>query len=134
MSLFKNAKAGLWLSMAAAVLALVGAVVYVAVYMVTAAEEVDRVFSWLTFGLMIGGAVITAGGEFLRLPFTPILSGACFSVALANHLVETAYPLADVLTGVPFFGGDPVLAIVFSVVFGVVALLNVVSAFMAHHS
>ena len=55
MSLFKNAKAGLWLSMAAAVLALVGAVVYVAVYMATAAEEVDRVFSWLTFGLMIGG-------------------------------------------------------------------------------
>ena len=48
MSLFKNAKAGLWLSMAAAVLALVGAVVYVAVYMATAAEEVDRVFSWLT--------------------------------------------------------------------------------------
>ena len=120
--------------MAAAVLALVGAVVYVAVYMATAAEEVDRVFSWLTFGLMIGGAVITAGGEFLRLPFTPILGGACFSVALANHLVETAYPLADVLTGVPFFGGDPVLAIVFSVVFGVVALLNVISAFMAHHS
>ena len=94
----------------------------------------DRVFSWLTFGLALGGAVITLAGETLRLPFTPILGGACFSVALANHLVETAYPLADVLTGVPFFGGNPTLAIAFSVVFGAAAVLNVIAAFMAHRS
>ena len=100
--------------------------------MATAAQTVDRVFSWLTFGLMLGGAVITFAGEALRLPFTPIVGGACFSVALANHLVETAYPLADVLTGVPFFGGNPVLAIAFSVVFGVATILNVIGAFMPH--
>ena len=78
------------------------------------------------------GAVITVAGEALRLPFTPIGGGACVSVALANHLVETAYPLADVLTGVPFFGGNPVLAIAFSVVFGVATILNVIGAFMPH--
>lgn len=130
--LFQDAKLGFWLSAAAAVIALAGAAAYVIIYMATAAETVDRVFSWLTFGLALGGAVITLAGETLRLPFTPILGGACFSVALANHLVETAYPLADVLTGVPFFGGNPTLAIAFSVVFGVAAILNVAGAFMAH--
>ncbi len=130
--LFQDTKLGFWLSAAAAVIALAGAAAYVIIYMATAAETVDRVFSWLTFGLALGGAVITLAGETLRLPFTPILGGACFSVALANHLVETAYPLADVLTGVPFFGGNPTLAIAFSVVFGVAAILNVAGAFMAH--
>lgn len=130
--LTQNATLGFWLSAAAAVIALVGAVAYIIIYMATAGETVDRVFSWLTLGLMLGGAVITLAGETLRLPFTPILGGACFGVGFANHLVETAYPLADVLTGVPFFGGNPTLAIAFSVVFGLAAILNVVGAFMAH--
>ena len=52
MALFKNAKPGLWLSLAAAAIALVGAVAYLAIYMATAGDAVDRVFSWLTFGLM----------------------------------------------------------------------------------
>ena len=132
--LTQDAKLGFWLSAIAAVVALVGAVAYVVIYMATAGETVDRVFSWLTFGLALGCAVITLAGETLRLPFTPILGGACFSVALANHLVETAYPLADVLTGVPFFGGNPTLAIAFSVVFGAAAVLNVIAAFMAHRN
>ncbi len=129
--LFQDAKPGLYLSLAAAVIALAGAVAYVIIYM-AAGETVDRVFSWLTLGLMLGGAAVTLAGEVLKLPFTPILGGACFAVGLANHLVETAYPLADVLTGVPFFGGNPTLAIAFSVVFGLAAILNVAGAFMAH--
>ncbi len=131
---FQNAKPGLWLSLTAAMLALVGAAAYVIVYMATAGAAIDRVFSWLTFGLMLGGAAITLAGEGLRLSVTPILGGVCFSVALANHLVETAYPLADALTGVPFFGGNPVLAIAFSVVFALAALLNVAAAFLKHRA
>lgn len=131
--LFENRGLGFYLALAAAAVAVLGALAYLIIYQATAKETVDRVFSWLTFGLVVGGAVITLAGEALRLPFTPILGGACFAVALANHLVETAYPLADVLTGVPFFGGSPTLAIAFSVVFGVAAILNVAGAFMTHH-
>ena len=86
----------------------------------------------LGFWLSAIAAVVALAGEVLKLPFTPILGGACFAVGFANHLVETAYPLADVLTGVPFFGGNPTLAIAFSVVFGLAAILNVAGAFMAH--
>jgi hypothetical protein len=55
-------------------------------------------------------------------------------VALANHLVETAYPLADVLTRVPFFGGNPTLAIAFAAVFLIVAIVHTVGAFMEHNN
>lgn len=130
----KNTRTGFWISAAAAVIALVGTAAYVILYLSTATVSVDRVFSWFTVGLMAGGAVVTLLGELLDFSVTPILGGACFSVALANHLVETAYPLADVLTGVPFFGGNPTLAIIFSVVFGLAALLNVVAAFLKHRA
>ena len=135
-NLFKDRKIGFYLAFAAAVLGFVGAIAYLIAYAGTAdptTGEWDRVFKWLTFALVIGGAVITCAGEVLRLRFTPILAGICFAVALANHFVETAYPLADVLTKVPFFGGDPSLAITFAVIFGLAAVLNVVSAFMEHN-
>ena len=74
--LFQDAKPGLYLSLAAGAIALVGAVAYVIIYMAAAGETVDRVFSWLTLGLMLGGAAVTLAGEALKLPFTPILGGA----------------------------------------------------------
>ncbi len=130
--LLNNAKPGLYLSLAAAAVALLGSIAYVIIYMATAGAEVDRVFSWLVFGLVLGGAVVTVLGEWFEFPFTPILGGACFAVAFAKHMEATAYPLADVLTGVPFFGGNATLAIAFAAVFGVAALLNIVAAFMDH--
>ena len=63
----------------------------------------------------------------------PVLAVIAYGVGFANHLVETAYPLADVLTKVPFFGGNPTLAIAFAVVFGIAALVHIVSAFMEHN-
>ena len=132
--LFENRKLGFYLACAAAAVALVGTVAYLIIYMATAAETVDRVFSWLTFGLMMGGAVVSVLTEALRLRFGPILATVCFGLAFANHLVEFAYPLADVLTGVPFFGGNFTLALAFTIVFGLVAVCHVLSAFMEHNA
>lgn len=132
--LFENRKLGFWLACAAAAVAVVGTVAYLIIYMATATETVDRVFSWMTFGFMIGGAVVSVLTEALRLRFGPILATVCFGLAFANHLVEFAYPLADVLTGVPFFGGNYTLALVFVIVFGFVAVCQVASAFLEHNS
>lgn len=133
-NLLQNRKFGFWLACAAAAVALVGTIAYLIIYMATATETVDRVFSWMTFGFMIGGAVISVATESLRLRFGPILATVCFGLAFANHLVEFAYPLADVLTGVPFFGGNYTLALVFVIVFGFVAVCQVLSAFLEHNS
>ena len=102
--------------------------------MATAGQTMDRVFSWLTLGMILVGAVVGVATEVLRFRFGPIIASVLFSVALANHLVESAYPLADVLTGVPFFGGNFTLALIFAILFGLVAVCQVVSAFMEHNT
>ena len=78
------------------------------------------------------GGVTGIAGELLRWGWMPLVSCGCMSVALANHVVEFAYPLADVLTKVPFFGGNYPLALTFTVIFGAVAVVSVIAAFMKH--
>lgn len=135
-NLFKDRKTGFYLTLIAAGLAIVGAIVYLIMYQATAdpvTGTVDRVFNWLNFALILAGGLIALGGEALRLRFVPILAGACYAIGLARHLVETAYPLADVLTKVPFFGGNPSLAITFAVIFSLAALVHVAASFMEHN-
>lgn len=134
---FQNRKLGFWLTIGAACIAFVGSIAYLIAYALTAdpvTGEWDRVFKWTVFLLMLGGSLIACGGELLRLRFVPILSAVAYDLALAMHLVETAYPLADVLTKVPFFGGNPTLAITFSILFAIVAVVHVIAAFTEHNT
>ena len=120
----------------AAVLAILGGIAYLIIYSLgrdAVTGEYDRVFNTLTLGMILGGALISLGAELYRSRLLTVVAAAAFGVALANHLVETAYPLADVLTKVPFFGGNAPLAIAFAVIFGIVALVHIVSAFMEHN-
>jgi len=135
--MFKNRKLGFYLTFGAACLAVLAAAAYLIVYAGTAdpvSGNWDRVFSWLTFGFLLGGAAVSLCGELFRIRIVPIAAAALYGVALANHLVETAYPLADVLTRVPFFGGNPTLAIAFAAVFLIVAIVHTVGAFMEHNN
>lgn len=134
---FQNRKLGFWLTIGAACIAFVGSIAYLISYALTAdpvTGEWDRVFKWAVFLLVLGGSLIACGGELLRLRFVPILSAVAYGLALAMHLVETAYPLADVLTKVPFFGGNPTLAITFSILFAIVAVVHVIAAFTEHNT
>lgn len=135
-NLFENRKPGFWLTLFAACAALIGSVAYLIAYASTAdavTGEWDRVFRWLVFILFLAGSVVSIGGELLRLRIVPIFVTAAFGVGLALHLVETAYPLADVLTKVPFFGGNPTLAIIFAVLFAIIAVVHVAAAFIEHN-
>ena len=130
--LLKNKTVGGYLAFFAAAAAAVSSVVYLILYQATAAETVDRVFSWFTFGFMLAGGLTGIAGELLHWGWVPLVSCGCMSVALANHVVEFAYPLADVLTKVPFFGGNYPLALTFTVIFGAVVVVSVIAAFMKH--
>ena len=130
--MLKNKTIGFYIAFFSGAAAVVASIAYVAIYMATAAETVDRVFSWFTFGFMLAGGLIATAGELTRMKWIPLASCACFSLALANHAVEFAYPLADVLTKVPFFGGNYPLALTFTIIFGVIALASVTAAFMKH--
>lgn len=130
--MLKDRKAGFYISLAAALVALVGAVSYLIVYFVTRDPVTgtwDRVFRLGVFGVMLGGAVVSVAGEFFRLHFAPIIAGVLFGLGLATHLTQAAYPIADVLTRVQFFGGNVTLAIVFSAIFAAAVILHVVAAF-----
>lgn len=130
--MLKNKTIGFYIAFFSGAAAVVASVAYLAIYMATAAETVDRVFSWFTFGFMLAGGLIATAGELTRMKWIPLASCACFSLALANHAVEFAYPLADVLTKVPFFGGNYPLALAFTIIFGVIVLASVTAAFMKH--
>ena len=130
--MLKNKTIGFYIAFFSGAAAVVASIAYLAIYMATAAETVDRVFSWFTFGFMLAGGLIATAGELTRMKWIPLASCACFSLALANHAVEFAYPLADVLTKVPFFGGNYPLALTFTIIFGVIALASVNAAFMKH--
>lgn len=130
--MLKNKTIGFYIAFFSGAAAVVASIAYLAIYMATAAETVDRVFSWFTFGFMLAGGLIATAGELTRMKWIPLASCACFSLALANHAVEFAYPLADVLTKVPFFGGNYPLALTFTIIFGVIVLASVTAAFMKH--
>lgn len=130
--MLKNKTIGFYIAFFSGAAAVAASLAYLAIYMATAAETVDRVFSWFTFGFMLAGGLIATAGELTKMKWIPLASCACFSLALANHAVEFAYPLADVLTKVPFFGGNYPLALVFTVLFGVIAIASVTAAFMKH--
>lgn len=130
---FENRKLGFYLSFGASAWAVLSAVAFVAVYMLTAGDSVDRVFNWMTFGFILAGGLAGIVTEVMGLRFGPLVSAACFGVGFANHLVESAYPLADVLTGVPFFGGNFTLALIFAIFFGIATIVTVAAAFMEHN-
>ncbi len=126
---FKDRKLGFYLSFGAGALAVISAIVYLIVYMATAGNQIDRVFSYLNFTLMLVGGLGAIALEYFGFKFGRILPVCCYSVAVASHYVESAYPLADALTGVNFLGGNLSLAIVFAVLFTVSAVASIAASF-----
>ena len=120
---------GTRLSLWGGILAIVSAIAYFVVYKGTAGNQIDRVFSEVNCGLMLGGGILALLMELFRFKFGRILPVACYSVAVASHYVESAYPLADALTGVNFLGGNLTLAIVFAVLFTLSTLMAIVASF-----
>ena len=121
--------AGARLSKFAGFVAILSALGYIAVYQLGAKGTVDRVFQMENFLLMLVGGLLGLTIGASKVKFGRILPVACYSVAVASHYVESAYPLADALTGVNFLGGNLTLAIVFAVAFTVTALLSILASF-----
>ncbi len=126
---FNDRKSGFYLAFGAGVLAILSSIVYVIVYTATKGQEMDRVFSVANLLLMLVGGIGAVVLEYFRFKFGRILPVIFYSVAFAEHLVETAYPLADKLTGVNFLGGNLTVAVIFAAVFAISAIAAVVAAF-----
>ena len=130
---FKDRSLGFYIALVSACLAVVVGVVYLVCYLSIATEKMDRVFSIITLLFVLFGGIVVLVGELLRIEYISMAGPIFISVALAKHSVEAAYPIADIGTGVVFFGGNQLFAVLFIVLIGVAFLATLVPTFLKHN-
>lgn len=97
-----------------------------------AADAGDRTFSYVTFALIIVGALLWLAHPLFAARYCeimPIVSCACYGAAFGMHLYLGLPTLSDVVNGVNFIGGRPEMVIIFMALFGLGMLGALVSVF-----
>ena len=130
---FKDHSLGFFIALIGSCLAIIISIVYLISYLSISADKMDRVFSILTFLFTLLGGIVILVGELLRIEFISLAGPILIAVALAKHTVEAAYPIADIGTGVVFFGGNQLFAVLFIVLIGIAFLVTLVSTFLKHN-
>lgn len=130
---FKDRSLGFFIALAGGCLAIIISVIYLVSYLSIYVDKMDRVFSILTFLFTLIGGLVILVGELLRIEYISMAGPILIAVALAKHSVEAAYPIADIGTGVVFFGGNQLFAVLFIVLIGIVFLVTLVSTYLAHN-
>jgi len=130
---FKDRSLGFFIALIGSCLAIIISIVYLISYLSISADKMDRVFSILTFLFTLLGGIVILVGELLRIEFISLAGPILIAVALAKHSVEAAYPIADIGTGVVFFGGNQLFAVLFIVLIGIAFLVTLVSTFLKHN-
>ncbi|MBQ6731284.1 MAG: hypothetical protein IJR08_05195 [Bacilli bacterium] len=130
---FKDRSLGFFIALAGGCLAIIVSVIYLVSYLSIYVDKMDRVFSILTFLCALLGGLVVLVGELLRIEYISMAGPVLLAVALAKHSVEAAYPIADMGTGVVFFGGNQLFAVLFIVLIGIVFLTVLVPTFLKHN-
>ena len=130
---FKDRSLGFFIALARSALAIILSIVYLISYLSVSVDKMDRVFSILTFLCTLLGGLVILVGELLRIEYVSMVGPVLLAIALAKHSVEAAYPIADMGTGVAFFGGNQVLAVLFIILIGIVFLTVLVPTFLNHN-
>lgn len=123
----KDKTVAYWLALAAAAVMLITDIIFIAT------DLGDRTFSLVTFFLVLLGVIIEvvyAVFDISFLDFLPILSCACYGVAVGNHWNLGLATLSDVWNGVIFVGGNPQAALAFGIIFLIGTIAALVSCFM----
>lgn len=130
---FKDRSLGFFIALIGGCLAIIISIVYLISYLSISVDKMDRVFSILTFLCTLLGGLVILVGELLRIEYISMVGPVLLAVALAKHSVEAAYPIADIGTGVVFFGGNQLFAVLFIVLIGIVFLATLVPTFLKHN-
>lgn len=122
---FRNRTIGFYIGLAAALIALIGAILFVAI------DGSDRTFTAAGFALMLVGALAEVVVIFADLKFVPFVSTALYIGGFALTINAALPSISDVWNGVNFIGGNATLGIIFSVTFFISALAGIVACFMS---
>ena len=136
--LFKNKALGFYMGLAAAAIAVIGSVLYLAL------DVSDRTFTWLSFCLMLAGGLVWIAC-FIVLPIlkldeklpwveilAPLVCTLLYVMGFAFTLNAALPSLSDVWNNVNFIGGNAAMGVAFSAVFLVAAVAGIVECFLAH--
>lgn len=121
---FKDRTIGFYIGLGAAAIAFVSSIIFI----ITAFN--DRTFSVITFVFLLLAVVSESIVIFTDFKFASAVPVVFYAVALGMHFRNAMFPIADQIAGVPFLGGNIVIAISFAIIFSVVAVSAVVSCFM----
>lgn len=121
---FKDRSVGFWLGLAAAAVAIISSVLYIAV------DFGDKSFSIQAFIIMLLGGLSFALVMFTNFKTATLVPSILYVVGFAYALDYTLPPLSDVWNGVNFIGGNAAAGLSFTIAFLVCAILSIVSTFM----
>lgn len=121
---FKNRTVGFYIGLAAAVVALIGDILYIAI------DGADRTFTSAGFALVLVGAIAELLVVFTEFRFAPLIPAAFYIGGFALALNVALPSLSDVWNGVTFIGGNATLGVIFSATFLICATAQTASCFM----
>lgn len=130
--LFENRTVGFYLGLGAALWMLVSDVVYM--ILDAGALKIEDYSKTLAFWMILIGVVAELINVFVDerhlSPFLPILPVVFYAIGLGRQIYLTAYPIADVMTGVNWFGGNLNVYLTCFILFFIGTLTAIVSSFM----
>ncbi len=123
----KDRTVGYWLAMGAALAFLIADIIFIAI------DFGDVTFSLVTFLFILLGIIVEVAYVVLDrkiLDFLPVVSCACYGVAIGKHWKLGLESLSDLWNGVHFIGGNYYVALGFGIVFTLATAAAIASCFM----
>ena len=90
----------------------------------------DRTFSFVTFSTIIVGSLLIVSESVKNFFYTIIVGVLFLSIGVATHLYIGLPTLSDVVNGVNFIGGNPIMVIIFGSIFLLGTIVVIITSFM----
>ena len=107
-TLLRKRSIGEWITLGVSVYMLIVAIVYL--ILDGGAMKISDYSKTLAFWMLLAGSILGLSTAFYDVRFLnssiTLVSFACFSVAAGRQLYLAGYPIADLATGVNWFGGS----------------------------
>lgn len=130
---FKDRTIGFYIGLGAAAVAFITGIVFIIIRAVDADEafflKSNDAFLFTTIILLIVGALSQGLVVFTDFKFAPMIPVVFYSLALGSYAYCAMFQLADLFTGISFFGGSVGFAITFLVIFALCGIAAIYACF-----
>lgn len=132
---FKDRTIGFWIGFGAGCFFLIATIALIVLYysdnVFFHPDNRDRVRMAWVFAFFLIGVALQVCPLFTDLKFAPVIPVIFYSLGVGMYLRLAMFPIADIITGVPFFGGNSGAVIAFVILLGIGAIAAVATCFMS---